>query len=59
MLRYEHFHTLNEDKSSILLDEEIEDIFIENKGDGDISIPINHELHFSDFSLQPNLIPCC
>ena len=59
MLHYEHFHTLNEDKSSLLLEEELEDILIENKCDGKVPVPIDHELNFSSFSLQPSLVPFC
>ena len=56
MLHYEHFHSLNVDKSSLILEQELEDIF-ENKGDGKVPVPIDHELNFNSFSLQPSLVP--
>ena len=60
MLKYENFHTLNEDNSSLTLDEELDEIFVEYKGDdNEVPICIDHRLNFSELSLQPTVISCC
>ena len=52
MLKFEHFHTLNAEQSPAQLKENLEDIFIKNKqGDGR-PVTIEHELNFSDLSLN-------
>ena len=49
MIQYEHFRTLNTEQCKDL---EYEDIFMEDKESGNDPVPIEHEIRFSDLSLD-------
>ena len=50
MLQFEHFHNLNAKESQTHQEDEFNDIFVEDKGDGR-PVDIDHHMHFSDLSL--------
>ena len=56
MLLFEHFHTINTDDESLNEKEELDDIFIENKGNGQPPVAIEHQIEFSKLSLENNLV---
>ena len=49
MIQYEHFHTLNAEQCEDL---EHEDIFMEDKESDNDPVHIEHEIRFSDLSLD-------
>ena len=50
MIRFEHFHTLNAEQCQD--QQELENIFIEDKVSGNDSVPIEHKIRFSGLSLD-------
>ena len=52
MLQFEHFHNLNAKESQTHQEDEFNDIFVEDKGDGR-PVDIDHHMHFSDHAWTP------
>ena len=50
MIRFEHFHTLNAEQCQD--QQELENIFIEDKVSGNDTVPIKHKIRFSGLSLD-------
>ena len=50
MIRFEHFHTLNAEQCQD--QQELENIFIEDKVSGNDTVPIEHKIRFSGLSLD-------
>ena len=50
MTRFEHFHTLNAEQCQD--QQELENIFIEDKVSGNDTVPIEHKIRFSGLSLD-------